>query len=147
MLESCVSAVSIHLCFAVCWVCLVRWRCVPFSCRCAHFRELFCTALCCNVLSATAVMLGAHVCAVQSPGPRLGDVQSWERWDSTGALAETGEGINPFKGLGYPNRLHENLSSTETLNLLTWGRRYQDCVLLYCLTLDYDCLKSMCYLV
>lgn len=48
-------------------VCLVRQWCVPLSCRlmCAHFGELFCTALCCNVLSATAVTLGPHVYAVQ----------------------------------------------------------------------------------
>lgn len=39
------------------------------------------------------------------------------------------EVINSFKGLGYPNRLQGNLSSTETVNLLTWGRRYRDCAL------------------
>lgn len=40
-------------------VCLVRWRCVPLSCRltCARFGELFCTALYSNVLLATAVRL------------------------------------------------------------------------------------------
>lgn len=48
-------------------VCLVGWRCVPLSCRltCTHFKELFCTALCWNVLPATAITLGVHVCVVQ----------------------------------------------------------------------------------
>lgn len=99
---------------------LVRWRCVPLSCRCAHFRELFCTALCCNVLSShsrharSPCLCSAERC-LGHEDPGLGDVQSWEGWDSAGALAETGEGINSFKGLGYPNRLQGNLSSTETL--------------------------------
>lgn len=52
----------------------------------------------------------------------LGDMRSWEGWDSAGALAETGEGINSIKGLGYPNRLQGNVSSTEIVNLLTWER-------------------------
>lgn len=51
----------------------------------------------------------------------LGDVQNWEGWVSAGALTETGERINSFKGLGYPDRLQGNLSFTE-INLLTWER-------------------------
>lgn len=45
----------------------VRWRCMPLSCRlaCAHFRELFCTALYCNMLSATTVMHIVRVSAVR----------------------------------------------------------------------------------
>lgn len=48
-------------------VCPVRRRCMPLSCTlaCAHFRELFCTALYCNVLSATTVTHVGCACAVQ----------------------------------------------------------------------------------
>lgn len=35
----------------------------------------------------------------------FGGVRRWEGWGSAGALAETGEGINSFKRLGYSNRL------------------------------------------
>lgn len=66
----------------------------------------------------------------------LGNVRSWEGWDSAGALAERGEGINSFKGLGYPNRLQGNPSSTEIINLLMWEGRHQDCALLVLVDLE-----------
>lgn len=125
---------------------------MPLSCRltCAHFGELFCTALCCNVLSATAVTLGARVClpgAERCPGHQdcvcvvcacLGPSTLEHELVGLGMCRAGKDGIlfkhwlkreviNSFKGLGYPNRLQGNLSSTETVNLLTWERRYQDC--------------------
>lgn len=149
--------------FAYCCVlgaCPVRWRCMPLSCRlaCAHFGELSCAGLYCNVLSATTVTCRACVCAVQKgawvtstqvcvvraclgPSTLKHELVGVETCGAgkDGILLEhwlKQEAINLFKGLGCPHRLQGNLSSTEIVNLLKWGRRHQDHTLLVLVDLE-----------